>query len=345
MVKQKQVQGTGRCVTGKVTCSTTLRGLRENDLTNYKDHWVSQRRHTKAVERYNDPVKKATLAGFDLWSEYLALRGFHPSDIGRLKRSVSDRDYKHSYRGDRSLLLDIQEEFSNFKEFVLGRANARERDVRQWREDLALRRRMHRIFLQTKSILPLPNGPERLEDGQEEEEDPAIEIEEEEIEPEVEAPAPKAPKAAPEVRRTPPPPPKAPPKAPAKEPAAPVPPPPPPPPAPPAPAPAEPLKKELFRNYIAAAREKERELNRVRLSEDERAKEYYTVLSSLFPEGIEARMLATVQKLNKTEKKVMEPAVDLWRRVRGTGRVADPDGQEIIAKIFSTIFTQRRVVW
>lgn len=155
MVQNEPIKGTGRCVRRERTCKATVRGLAGPELVLHKDHWVSQKRHDGAVRRYQE--KPETLRGFEIWNEYLVMRGFHPTDIGRLKKSAADRHYA-SHRTDKKLLKDIETEFGRFKDFV------EHMDIRRIRESPATRREVHFEFFRDHRVLPPPMDMAQLEE-------------------------------------------------------------------------------------------------------------------------------------------------------------------------------------
>lgn len=221
---ESKMRGSGHCVTKRVTCDKTIKGLQENQLVLVNGHWISRKKHEAGRKRYT--TKKGT-KGFDTWSEYLSLRGFHPSDISRLKRAAGDQN-SATYQADRDIYDDLKTEYERFKTFTDNE------DIRAWRRDPALRARRHREFLEKEHKLPyrlLPGESDSDSDTESEE----SESEESESETESEKSESEESESEEEEPR-PPPPPRA-PRVPAPAPAPPAPAPAPPAPAPPAPAP------------------------------------------------------------------------------------------------------------
>lgn len=148
MNTKKLIEGTGRCAVEKKSCEPS-----SEKLILVNGRWVKERRHDAASKRYTQNEKSVSL--FDIWSEYLACRGLHPVDIGRIKRLA----YAKPGSADAHLWQAIQKEHEAFREFVENRRI----NVRALRQDAERRKRVHQTFLKDHRIFPLASqpGPDR----------------------------------------------------------------------------------------------------------------------------------------------------------------------------------------
>lgn len=145
MNTKKLIDGTGRCAIEEKSCEAP----KERLVLSEKGRWVMEKRHAAASKRYKENTK--SVSGFDVWSEYLACRGLHPVDIGRIKRLA----FTKPGTADAQLWQAIQKEHGAFRDFVA----TRRIDIRELRRDGVRRKRVHQTFLKEHHAFPLIEQP------------------------------------------------------------------------------------------------------------------------------------------------------------------------------------------